>query len=138
MSIQPRGGRFKGDFFTITLNFTGIPNTTQQFAPIYGSTFSGTETNVDVTNDLPFTIRRLRVVTTDNSVTGNTVVEFRRNAATVTSRTVATTVVGETATGILSIPILEGDLINWALTVTDGAANVVSGMGYLVCQRTIE
>jgi len=138
MSIQPRGGRFKGDYFTIPLIFTAATNTTRVFAPIFGGTFVSTEGDTDVTNDIPFLIRRLRVVTSVNSVTGDTVVEFRVNGATMISRTIATTVVGESASGVVSLNVASGDMINWALTVTDGAANIVTGAAYIICQRVTE
>lgn len=138
MSIQPRGGRFKGDYFLIPVLFEAMTNITRQFAPLFGRTFSATEADVDVTNDIPFLIRRLRVITVSNSVTGDTVVEFRVNGATAISRTIATTVVGESASGVVSLNVASGDMINWALTVTDGAANTVTGAAYLICQRVTE
>jgi len=137
MSIQPRGGK-RGDLFILHLTFNAIGNGVLYF-PINGSSTpnSATETEVDLTNDMAFTIRRLRFVTTGNAATGDTIAAFRVNAATAISLTKATTVVSDTATAVVQLHVPAGALINFMLDVTDGAANTVSGGVYLICERQV-
>lgn len=137
--IQPRGGRFKGDFFLIALARSGQGNTgADVFVPLFGIASTTTEADAAVTMDFPFLIRRLRVVVTTNALTGDLVVGFRVNGATVVSRTISTTAVGESASAVISAPVQSGDTANWIVNATDGAANTANYAAYLVCQRVAE
>jgi hypothetical protein len=137
MSIQPRGGK-RGDLFMLHFTFNAVGNGINYFV-IGASTTpnSTTESDVDITNDMAFTIRRLRFLTTANAATGNTIAAFRVDGATVISLTKATTVVSDTASAVVQLHVPAGALINFMLDVTDGAANTVSGAAYLICERQV-
>ena len=63
-------------------------------------------------------------------------IQFRRNAATPQGAgvTFATTVTGQSATAVLSHAINVGDLINFRVSVTDAAANTITGTVYALCE----
>lgn len=140
-SIRPRGGRKQGDFFYLAGGFTGFGNGTLYFspfmAPALAAESSSTETAVDISNDFKFLLRRVRVNIMANAVSGASVIAFRRNAATPTgaSVTFASTVTGQSTSGVLSHAIEVGDLINFMVDVTDAAADTITGTVYALCER---